>query len=60
MQRMENGLYFMKSIPESFAGKSNWKMIKFIKRLRMLSDVLELGGLPLCLLIAKTFLYGVP
>ena len=40
MGRMENGLYFMRRIPESFAGKCNWKMIKLVKRLRMLDNVI--------------------
>jgi hypothetical protein len=29
--RTENGLYFMRRIPESFAGKCNWKMIKLLR-----------------------------
>jgi hypothetical protein len=40
MGRTENGLYFMRRIPESFAGKCNWKMIKLVKRLRMLGNVI--------------------
>ena len=43
MGRMENGLYFMRRISESFEDKCNWKMITSVKRLRMLGNVICVG-----------------